>query len=141
MNIAMAGRGDGIVAAMKALIVDDSEEVRRMIKAFIVDLIDDFVDCGDGCDALSLYTRHRPDLVLMDIEMKQMDGLTATKQIRTAYPRANVIIVSQWDSPALRTSAARAGASGYINKEDMAPLRALLASGRMGDSSSVSKEK
>jgi CheY-like chemotaxis protein len=126
---------------MKAMIVDDSEEVRRMIKTFIADLIDDFVDCGDGRDALSLYTMHRPDLVLMDIEMKEMDGLTATQQIRAAYPMANVIIVSQWDTPALRTSAALAGAGGYINKENLAPLRALLASGRVGNSSSVSKEQ
>jgi DNA-binding NarL/FixJ family response regulator len=119
----------------KALIVDDSEAVRRMIKSFIADMIDEFVDCDNGRDAFNLYAKHKPAVVLMDLEMKGMDGLEATKQIKTAYPTAKVIIVSQWDSPTLRASATLACADGYINKEALLPLRALLASFEQGTTS------
>jgi CheY-like chemotaxis protein len=116
----------------KAMIVDDSDEVRRIMKSFIADLIDEFVDCKNGRDAFTLYAKHKPSVVLMDLEMKDIDGITATRQIKTAYPSAKVIIVSQSDSPALRASAALVHANGYINKEDLLPLRALLASVGIG---------
>ena len=111
---------------MKVLIVDDSEDMRRMIKQFIRRHVDEFVECADGAEALECYRQHNPDLVLMDIKMKSVDGLTATKEIIAAYPQARVVIVSQWDTTGLRKNARAAGAIDYISKSNLLPLRRLI---------------
>ena len=115
---------------MKILIVDDSEPVRRTIKNFIDDLVDEFIECSDGCEALDAYTQHRPDLVLMDIKMARVDGLEATRNIKAAFPEARVVIVSQWNGRGLCESALSAGAESYISKADLSPLRDLLEANR-----------
>jgi CheY-like chemotaxis protein len=116
---------------MKILIVEDIEPVRRMVKSFIEDLVDEFVECGDGREALYTYTQHRPDVVLMDIKMSQVGGFEATRQVKAAFPEARVLIISQWDSPGLRERARTAGAESYISKADLLPLRELIKAGRL----------
>jgi len=111
---------------MKVLIVEDSEEMRRVIKRFIRDQVDEFVECEDGSEAVAAYGQHRPDLVLMDIKMREVDGFEATREIKAAFSDAHVVIVSQWDSPALRETARLAGAEKYITKLDLMPLREYL---------------
>jgi two-component system, chemotaxis family, chemotaxis protein CheY len=112
---------------MKVLIVDDSEPMRRMIKTFIADLVHDAIERSDGSEALAAYREHRPDMVLMDLKLKTMDGLTATRQIKAADPEARIVIVSQWDDAALRKEARRAGAEDFVGKSDLQPLRRILA--------------
>ena len=111
------------------MIVDDHEEIRRMIINFIDDLADEWIECSSGGEAVSVYSKHRPDFVLMDLRMAGMDGLEATRRITTDFPNAKIVIVSQWDSPELREDASLAGACGYINKCDLQPLCALLEPG------------
>lgn len=111
---------------MKVLIVDDSKPMRRMIKTFIDDLVEDTVECGDGSEALSVYREHQPDLVLMDLKMGVMDGLAATREIKNLYPEARIVIVSQWEDHALREAARTAGAEAYVGKADLFPLRRIL---------------
>jgi CheY-like chemotaxis protein len=111
---------------MKVLIVDDSEPMRRMIKTFIDDLVEDTVECGDGSEALAAYREHQPDLVLMDIKMGVVDGLAATRQIKKLFPEARIVIVSQWEDKALREAAHTAGAEAYVGKTDLLPLRRIL---------------
>ena len=112
---------------MKLLIVDDSEPMRRMIRTFIADLSDDIVECTDGKEALAAYREHQPDVVLMDIKMAGMDGLAATKQILESFPKARIVIVSQWEDGPLREAARLAGAEAYVGKSDLQPLRRILA--------------
>ena len=114
---------------MKVLIVDDNEPMRRLIKSFIADLVDETVECGDGGEALTAYRSHRPDVVLMDVKMVGMDGLAATRQIRQAFPDARIVMVSQWEDRALREAALTAGAEAYVGKADLQPLRRILADG------------
>jgi CheY-like chemotaxis protein len=111
---------------MKVLIVEDSEPMRRMIKTFIGDLVEDTVECSDGSEALAAYREHQPDLVLMDLKMAGMDGLAATKQIMECFPEARIVIVSQWEDKALREAARSAGAEAYVGKTDLLPLRGIL---------------
>jgi CheY-like chemotaxis protein len=112
---------------MKVLIVDDNEPMRRMVSTFIADLVDEVVECGDGCEALKAYSDHRPDFVLMDVMMKQVDGLAATRQIKEQFPEARIVMVSQWDEQRLRDAAALVGAEAYVGKSDLDPLRRILA--------------
>jgi CheY-like chemotaxis protein len=112
---------------MKVLIVDDSEPMRRMIKTFVADLVQEVIERCDGSDALAAYREHQPDVVLMDLKLKTMDGFAVTRQIKASYPDARIVIVSQWDDAALRKEARGAGADDYVGKSDLQPLRHILA--------------
>jgi CheY-like chemotaxis protein len=111
---------------MRVLIVDDSEPMREMIKTYVADLVEHSFECNDGSEALAAYRRHRPDVVLMDLQMVKMDGLDATRQIRESFPQARIVIVSQWNDAALRQAALSAGAEAYVGKSDLLPLRSIL---------------
>jgi CheY-like chemotaxis protein len=113
--------------AMKFLIVDNSAAVRRLIASIVASIASEIVECSDGSEALVAYTTHRPDVVLMDIEMPQVDGIAATGAIIGADPAARVIIVSNYGEVALRDAAIRAGACGYVVKENLLELLHLLA--------------
>lgn len=113
---------------MKVLIVEDSESVRQTIKRVIRAQVDEFVECSDGSEALTQYREHHPDIVLMDIQMNRVDGLRATREIKAEFSDARVVIVSQWDTPALREAARESGAEDYICKRNLLPLREVLQS-------------
>jgi two-component system response regulator DegU len=109
------------------LIVEDDGAMRELIKKVIGDLVDSFCECSDGGDALALYEKHRPAWVLMDIRMEHVDGLTATQQITTAWPSARVLVVTSYADEDLRDAAQRAGACGYVSKENLLEIRCWLA--------------
>jgi CheY-like chemotaxis protein len=111
---------------MTLLIVDDNAAVRRMIRRVVVDLVSDIRECADGATAVTVYAKLHPDVVLMDIEMSGVDGITATRQILSAFPNARVIIVTGYNDEPLRAAAREAGACGYVLKENLLELRALL---------------
>lgn len=102
-------------------------EIRRLIKQIVHKLSDTVFECEDGVQALSAYCEHHPDWVLMDIEMPDTDGITATRQITTAFPEAKIAIITNFDTVSLREAAAEAGAIEYIVKENLMELRRLLA--------------
>ena len=111
---------------MKLLIVEDNESMRRLVKSLVEDLAEAIYECGDGSQVLAAYAEHRPDWVLMDIEMKQVNGISATRQIKSAFPDANIVMVTNYDEAGLRAAAQQAGACGYVLKENLLDLRLLL---------------
>ena len=111
---------------MRLLIVEDSAEVRGLIKRALAGLGAEFVECADGAAAITAYAAERPDFVLMDIEMPIMDGITATRQIIAADSSARVIILTNHDQQSLREAAGAAGACGYALKENLLALRELI---------------
>jgi two-component system chemotaxis response regulator CheY len=111
---------------MKFLIVDDDKRIRQLIKTVVSDDAAIFCECGDGAQARASYAAHRPDWVLMDLTMPEMDGITATRQIRSDDPSARVVIVTAHDSAALREEARVAGACGYVLKENLLDLLEIL---------------
>ena len=113
---------------MKLLIVEDSQKMREMIKSFVSSLAEQVFECIDGAEALKAYEQQQPDWVLMDIEMADVDGLTATRQIKNAWPEARIMIVTNYDDEGLREAAREAGASEYVLKPNLADLRRILAS-------------
>jgi CheY-like chemotaxis protein len=111
---------------MKVLIVEDDRAMRELLKRVVGDLVDSFCECGDGRDALAAYEADRPDWVLMDIRMKDIDGLAATEQIVNAWPGARVLIVTSFNDASLREAARQAGACGYVLKENLLEVRGWL---------------
>jgi two-component system, chemotaxis family, chemotaxis protein CheY len=111
---------------MKVLVVDDNERMRRTIKSVVEDISDEYLECDDGADALRLYELNRPDWVTMDLRMKNVGGLEATRQIKEHFPEANVVIVTEFDDAELRKDAEQAGASGYVVKRELFDLRKIL---------------
>lgn len=111
---------------MNFLIVEENENMRRMICNIVAELAGETHECADGTGALAAYAEHRPDWVLMDVKLNQMDGLTATRQIKDAFPQANILIVSDYDDQNLRRAAREAGASEYVVKESLLDLCHIL---------------
>ena len=111
---------------MILLIVDDNQQMRRLIRSVVGDLADTITECSDGGLALAAYSAQLPDWVLMDIRMQEVDGIAATKEIRASYPEAHVCIVTDYDDGELRRAACEAGAEAYVIKEDLLRLRQVL---------------
>ena len=109
------------------MIVDDNEQMRRLIKSLVSDLVEEIYECDDGRQAVALYAEHRPDWVLMDLRMREMDGLEATSRITAAFPQARIVMVTDYDDSELRDAARRAGAAHYISKRRLVDLRLLLS--------------
>lgn len=108
------------------LIVDDNNQVRRMIRNLVEDLETDFCECEDGVQALSAYQENHPDWVLMDVQMKEMDGFTATRQIKNTFPEAKVIILTNHSDAKTKQAAIDAGASAFVGKENLFALREII---------------
>lgn len=108
------------------MIVDDSSEIRRILRTVVADVADPIYECGDGSEACAAYATHRPDCVLMDVSMATMGGIEATRQIVRMFPGARIVIVSQYDDVHLRHAAEEAGACGYVLKENLLEVRRLL---------------
>ena len=111
---------------MKALIVEDNELMRRLIKNLIGGLADVVIECGSGEAACEAYAANRPDWVLMDVQLPGLDGITATRRIKAAFPDAHILIVTEHGDEPLRQTARDAGACGYVLKENLLALRELM---------------
>ena len=107
-------------------IVDDSPNMREAIKSVLDAFSAEFIESGDGDEAVSQYAQHKPDLVIMDIRMDRMDGIAATRAIRSQSPHARVVMVTQYDDNDLRAAAREAGAEGYVLKCDPSALHAYV---------------
>lgn len=114
---------------MRFLIVDDNAQMRELIKFFLRDLAEEIAERGDGAEALAAYREFAPDWVVMDLGMEKLDGLQATRQIIAAFPLARIVMLTQYDDPALRQAAREAGAQAYFTKDNLLPLRQTLERG------------
>jgi CheY-like chemotaxis protein len=111
---------------LNILIVDDHAEMRQLIRNLLSGLASEVNECTDGSQALAAYREHIPDWVLMDIRMKELSGIDATRQLRAAFPEARVIIVSEMGNAAFRKAAQEAGACAYVLKENLLSLPSML---------------
>jgi two-component system response regulator DegU len=111
---------------MTILIVEDNPTVRRLIRRATSDIADSIFECEDGADALAAYNAHHPDIVLMDVRMPRMDGLSATRQLLRHHPDARIIIVTDYNDDELRGAAREAGACAYALKHNLTELDTVL---------------
>ncbi|MDO4166225.1 MAG: response regulator transcription factor [Eubacteriales bacterium] len=115
---------------MKVIIIDDDQLVSMSLKTILeaskeIEVID---IGGTGKEAIQLYEKHRPDIILLDIHMHGMDGLEAGKQILNTDPEARVLFLTTFSDDEYIIKALRLGAKGYIMKQNFKSiLPALLA--------------
>jgi len=104
---------------LKILIADDHQVVRRGLQ-FTIEAEKDMRVAGEasnGAQVVALIQKHKPDVVLMDLQMPEMNGVDALKQIRPLYPELPVLILTTFSDDAHVYAALRAGASGFLLKE------------------------
>jgi DNA-binding NarL/FixJ family response regulator len=103
----------------RLLLADDHDLVREGIRAVLEGEPDLLVvgEAANGRQAVELCKELRPDLVLMDVRMPEMDGLAATRAIKEDLPQTSVVMVTMHESPDYLLEAIKAGAAGYILKD------------------------
>ena len=109
--------GAGPLARPSVLLVDDEPTFRGQLRQILADYgVVVAGEAGSAAEGVELASRLRPDVVLMDLRMREVDGITATRLLLERLPGTTVVILSAYDDQALRTEAARAGAAGYLVK-------------------------
>ena len=110
---------------IRVLVVDDHPVVRGGVVGWLAAQpdIDVVGEAADGLEALALVASLQPDVVLMDLRMPRMDGVTATGRIVAAHPAVRVLVLTTYDTDADIVRAVAAGATGYLLKD--APLPQL----------------
>jgi DNA-binding NarL/FixJ family response regulator len=112
---------DGDPQAVEVLIADDQELVRGGLRR-ILRRRDGFriSECADGDEVLAAVAAHSPDIVLMDLRMKRVGGIEATRMLRARAPEPPVLVLTTFDDDQLLSGALRAGAAGFLLKDSPA---------------------
>ena len=101
------------------LIVDDNANLRQELRSLLTCRQEFEVggEAGDGLEAIDSVNKLHPDLILMDLSMPRMDGLTATKEIKKKWPGTKILVFTIHKSPEYLTAVFNAGADGFIQKD------------------------
>jgi len=112
----------------RILLVDDHVLVRAGIRALIesMDGMRIVAEASNGREAVAMAREHSPDLIIMDVSMKELNGIDATESIMATAPATRVLILSMHAAEEFVRRAMRAGAAGYVVK-DSVPLELKLA--------------
>jgi DNA-binding NarL/FixJ family response regulator len=106
-------------AMIRILLVDDQQLLRQGLRV-LLELepgLHVAGEAGNGEEALALYERLRPDVVLMDVRMPVLDGVAATQRLRQRWPESKIIILTTFDDDTYVFEGLRAGALGYLLKD------------------------
>ena len=106
---------------VRTLIVDDHEIIRYALRQLFERATEEYSvsvvgEAENGREAVALAHQLRPELVIMDISMPEMNGVEATRQIRSQYPECRVVILTTYDRPQYLRELIQAGISGYVLK-------------------------
>lgn len=123
---------------IRILLADDHPVVRDGLAAMLATQPDFAVigEAGNGAEALTEAARLHPDVVLMDLEMPELDGIEAIRRLRAADPSVQVVVLTAFDTDERIVGAIRAGAQGYLLKgapraEIFAAIRTVSAGGAL----------
>ena len=120
---------------IKIIIIDDDFLVTASLKTILeaTGKVTVLATGNDGDDAVTLYRRHQPDIVLTDIQMKENSGLKATEEIRQEFPDAKILLLTTFSDEEYIIQALKLGAKGYLLKQDyetILPSLEAVASGQ-----------
>jgi two-component system, NarL family, response regulator LiaR len=106
------------MTTIRILLVDDHAVVRSGLSKFLIvnkdlELVG---EASDGAEAIQMAGLHKPDVILMDLMMPGMDGITATREIHQKYPQIKVIALTSFSEQNMVQGALQAGAYGYLQK-------------------------
>ncbi|MCL4393672.1 MAG: response regulator transcription factor [Chloroflexi bacterium] len=109
---------------LRIIVADDQTRTRQSMKALFdtCPQIEEVIEAADGGEAFRLCAEWKPDLVLMDVRMPEIDGLASTRMIKAQMPQVRVIALSMY--PEYQALALAAGADGFVAKGE--PLERLL---------------
>ena len=113
--------------AVGVMIVDDQAPFRRAARMVMAATpgFDVIGEAESGEEAVDLFERLTPGLVLMDINLPGINGIEATRRITEAHPDATVLLLSTYQAADLPRGADSCGAAGYVNKEEFGPAVVL----------------
>jgi DNA-binding NarL/FixJ family response regulator len=103
---------------LRVLLVDDDPDMRALLEIMLAE-DGRFAVVGhasDGAEAVRLAAAEQPDVVVLDLQMPGMDGLTALPLLRKRLPRARIVVVSAFPDPLTLADAMQRGVDGYIDK-------------------------
>lgn len=131
---------------MKIIIVDDDHLVVNSLETITsANGIEVLATGYDGFEAIELYKRHRPDLILMDIRMERLNGIDATKEILRIDPDANILLITTFQDDEYISAALALGCKGYILKQNIKgiipAINAVYSGNLVFDSNIVSNIK
>lgn len=118
--------GEPAVPVIRVLLVDDQELIRTGLRRILraKDGFEIVGECADGSEVLAAVAEHSPDIVVMDLRMRNVDGITATTMVRALNNPPPVLVLTTFDDDKLLSGALRAGAAGFILKDS--PAESLI---------------
>lgn len=129
---------------VRVLIAEDQRLIREGLGMLLAQQNPDFevlADAADGAQAIELTYRYRPDVILMDLQMPRVDGITAIQRILREYPDIGIIVLTTFETDELIFEAISAGAKAYLLKdariEDIATTIRAVANGQSALAPSV----
>ncbi|HLX12098.1 MAG TPA: response regulator transcription factor [Bacteroidota bacterium] len=108
---------------MKILIVEDNAAMADNIAKSVATPEDEVFRCTTSALVLHMYEEHKPNVVLMDIRIKPLNGVKTTKMLKDLHPEVKVVMLTTHNEPEYREGARQAGAVGYILKDNLSSLR------------------
>lgn len=129
---------------VRVLIAEDQTLIREGLATLLAQQNEDFeivATAADGAQAIELVRRYRPDVILMDLQMPRVDGVTATQRILREFPQTNIVVLTTFETNDLIFEAVSAGAKAYLLKdakiEEIAATVRAVRNGRSALSPSV----
>jgi len=121
------------MSEVRVVLVDDQELVRSGLRRILrrKDGFEIVAECADGSEVPEAVASHRPDVVVMDLRMRNVDGIEATRRLRVDPDAPPVLVLTTFDDDELLSGALRAGAAGFLLKDSPAEdlVRAVRAVG------------
>jgi RNA polymerase sigma factor (sigma-70 family) len=114
---------------LKILLVDDQSLFAESLRTSLNHYADDMTVVGiahNGKEAVAMTPKYKPDVILMDIKMPEMDGVEAAREIKPKSPNVKIIMLSTYNEDAMVRAALSTGASGYLMK-DISPTELITA--------------
>lgn len=113
------------------MIVDDHAGMRRVLKHMLLFAIKEpveIIECESGEEAVIEYGLNHPDCVLMDFELRKMNGFEATHLIYKEDKNAKIVIVTSYNSPSMKKKAQKLHVQGFVSKDNLSELNEILQS-------------